>query len=221
MVLEGEPPALAGWTLAAIVDHRGAVSAIRFVCSIAPPLDPTAFGEPHCDHCRLRRRRVETFVLWHADPGRLRQVGTGCMRDFLDGHDPERLCRQADYVVLARHELNAAAAPIPSVVASTEGIPLDGFAAHAAMVVRAHGWVSREQARRSSRPASADAALDSLQHAPDAPRAADWALAPGAVHWTRELLVAKCELSEFERDAVAVVSGRTVLTRGSVAWFAR
>ena len=147
VVLEGEPPTLAGWTLAAIVDHRESAPTIRVVCSAAPPLDLTRFGEPRCDHCHLRRRRAETFVLWHAASGRLRQVGTGCMRDFLDGHDPERLCRQAEYVLLARQALNAAAAPSHPDLVGAEGVSLEQFAAHAAMAVRAHGWVSREQAR--------------------------------------------------------------------------
>jgi hypothetical protein len=51
VVLEGEPPALLGWTLAAIVDHCDDAPAIRVVASGAPPLDRRRFGEPRCDHC--------------------------------------------------------------------------------------------------------------------------------------------------------------------------
>src|SRR5215207_9840460 len=213
VALEGEPPTLAGWAMAAIVDHRESAPTIRVVCAAAPPLDLKRFGEPRCEHCQLRRRRAETFVLWHAASSRLRQVGTGCMRDFLDGHDPERLCRQAEYVLLAKQALKASAAPSPPVVPGVEGVSLEQFAAHAAMVVRAHGWVSGEQARRSAQSASADAALDSLAATPDAPRAADLALAGGALRWARELLAAKSRLSQFERDAVAVTNTGTVVTR--------
>ena len=213
VVLEGEPPALAGWTLAAIVDHRERAATMRVVSSVVPALDLTRFGAPCCDHCHLRRRRADTFVLWHATTGRVRQVGSGCLRDFLDGHDPERLCRQAEYVLLAKHALSAAGAPSRPVGASTEGVSLEQFAAHAAMVVRAHGWVSREQARRSSRLASADAALHSLEQTPDAPHAGDLALAGDALRWARGLLAAAPRLSDFERDAVAVAHARNVLTR--------
>ena len=171
VVLEGEPPALAGWTLAAVVDHRGGAPTLRVARRAAPALDPQRFREPRCDHCRLRRRRVETFVVWHAATQRLRQVGTGCLRDFLGGHDPERLCRQAEYVLLARESLAAAAGPpTRQPVGATDGVALEAFAAHAAMVVRAQGWVSRERARETGRPASADAALRSLQSTPSAPR---------------------------------------------------
>ena len=214
-VLEGEPPTLAGWTLAAIVDHRESAPTIRVVCSAAPRLDLTRFGEPRCDHCHLRRRRAETFVLWHAASDRLRQVGTGCMRDFLDGHDPERLCRQAEYVLLARQALNAAAAPSHPDLRRRRG-RLAGAVRHPRGDggARARLGVTRAgRARRSARSASADAALHSLQATPDAPLAADLALARGALRWARELLAAKPELSEFERDAVAVASSHTVVTR--------
>src|SRR4051794_22115562 len=197
VVLEGEPPTLAGWTLAAVVDHRDGEPRLRVTSSAAPALDPRRFCEPRCDHCRLRRRRAATFVVWHAATGRVRQVGTGCLRDFLGGHDAQRLCRQAEYVLMARGGIAAAAAP-PVVVA---GLALEPFAAHAAMVLRTHGWVTRERARATGRSASADAALHSLHDTPHAPRPADVALAHAALDWARELLAAKPGPSQFEREA--------------------
>lgn len=212
VVLENGRPTLAGWSVAAIVSHRDRAPAVRGVSVGAPPVDRRRFGEPRCEHCGLRRRRAHTFVLWHAATGRLRQVGSGCLRDFLGGHDVERLCRQAEYTLLARQALTTAARPA-SATAQTDSAPLERFAAHAAMVVRADGWVSRERARRREQMASADAAWQSLQDTPDAPGPADRALASGALAWARELLAAKPELSPFERDAVAVVNGRSVVTR--------
>jgi hypothetical protein len=212
VVLEGEPPALAGWTLAAVVDHRGRAPAIRVVSSSAPALDPMRFRAARCDHCRLPRRRAETYVVWHAATRRLRQVGSGCLRDFLGGHDPERLCRQAEYLLLTRESLRAAAGPRSSVPAAVDGVALDAFAAHAAMVLRADGWVSRERARATGRPASADAALRSLRRDPAAPRASDVAVARGALGWARELLSAKPDLSDFERDATVIACAGRLLT---------
>ena len=86
---------------------------------------------------------------------------------------------------------------------------LEEFAAHAALVVRAHGFTSREQARRTSRAASADEALRSLKEEPEAPDRADRALAAGALRWARALLATRPELSRFERDALAAVSNET------------
>ena len=78
--------------------------------------------------------------------------------------------------------------------------------------MRAHGWTSREQARRGSGTASADLALRSLEDSPEAPDRADLALADAALRWARELLPTRSELSQFERDALAVLTGAPVLT---------
>ena len=62
--------------------------------------------------------------------------------------------------------------------------------------------------------ASADAALDALRSTPRAPRAGDLAVATAALRWARELFAAKAALSDFERDAILVVSvGRLMTAR--------
>jgi hypothetical protein len=212
VVLEGHPSALAGWTLAAIVDHRDEGSTLRVVTSIPGELDRKRLEEARCDHCRLRRRRAETFVVWHAATRRVRQVGSGCLRDFLDGHDPERLCRQADYLLLAQRELRVAATRPAAEDVAERGVPLAEFAAHAAHALRVHGWVSRQRARESAQTATADSAQSSLESTPDAPDAFDRALANAALRWAGELLAARDQLSDFERDAVAVVGASTLMT---------
>jgi hypothetical protein len=212
MVLEGAPPALAGWTLAAIVDHRSRNATLRIVSPVARELDRRRFREPHCDHCGVRRRRTETFVLWHAATQRIRQVGSGCLRDFLGGHHPERLCREAEYVLLARQALRDAGDAPSARGGAGQDVSLREFAAHAAHVIRAGGWVSREYSHRSSRVASGDAALRSMQTGRPAPNAADRTLARAALTWARELLAAQRKLSPFERDAVAVTAGDRVFT---------
>ena len=108
---------------------------------MAPALDPCRFSEARCDHCGLRRRRAETFVAWHAATCRVRQLGSRCLRDFLDGHDPQRLCRQAEYLRLADDALRDAAHDSRRAVPSENA--LEAFALHAAHVIRANGWVSR------------------------------------------------------------------------------
>ena len=208
VVLHGAAPVLAGWALAAIVEHRNGRATVRAVGELGARLDPQGFQTPWCEHCGLRRRRNATFVVVHVDSSELRQVGSGCLRDFVGGHDPERACRQAEYLALARDELKAAED------AATSSEPtLEAFAAHAAHVVRAHGFVSREQAQRACGPASADLALQSLQGTPEVPDRGDRALAAGALRWARALPMLKGELSQFEADALALIESGVVNTR--------
>jgi hypothetical protein len=150
-------------------------------------------------------------VVWHAATSRVRQVGSRCLPDFLDGHDPQRLCRQAQCTLLADQTLRDAATSSNN--ATPTEIALERFAAHAAHVLRADGWISRERARETRRSATADAALLSLQRDPHATDAADRALARGALCWAREVLAAQPHLSPFEREAV-IVAGRTTLATG-------
>jgi hypothetical protein len=214
VVLSGHAPVLAGWTLAAIVEHRDGRATVRPVSEHGERLAPDAFAAPTCEHCLLRRWRSRTYVVVHAESGELRQVGSGCLRDFVGGHDPDRACRRAEQLALVRAELERAArGPVLGGSSADRSEPtLAQYAAHAARVVRAHGFVSREQARRTSRPASADEALRSLEEASGAPDRADQALADGALRWARGLLATKRELSRFERDALAALSGGSILT---------
>ena len=216
VVLRGEAPVLAGWTLAAIVDHRDEDVTLRPVSEHGARLPTWAFLHPRCEHCGLARRRVNTFVVVNTTDGEARQVGSGCLRDFLGGNDPERACRQAEFLALARGALERAdrRPPAESTSAAAPELTVEEFAAHAAHVLRVHGWVSRARARRTSEQATADRALQSLEAAPDAPSRADRALAAAALNWGRALLPTKSTPTAFERDALAVITtGRTLARR--------
>ena len=214
VVLTGRAPVLAGWSLVAIVEHREGQATLRPVSEFAEGLAISKFAAPRCEHCCVRRRRVETFIVVRPESGEIRQVGSGCLRDFLGGHDPDRMCRQAEYMALARAAVaDADRSTARSGDSGAKELPLEAFAACAAHVVRAHGWVSAERARRSSSTASADLALQVFETAPEAPDGADRALATGALRWAQALLAARPELTGFERDALSVVSDGSVLTR--------
>ena len=173
VLLSGRAPVLAGWTLAAILDHRDGYATVRPVGEQGDGLAAGAFAAASCEHCGLRRR--------------------------------------AELLAAARAELDRAGtlaiAPDDAATSAEES------AAHAAHVVRIHGFTSRERARRTSRPATAALALQSLRNTPGAPERADRALADGALGWARALLAARRDLSPFERDAVAAVNGGSIQTR--------
>jgi len=173
-----------------------------------------AFVHPRCEHCGLARRRVKTFVVINTTHGEARQVGSGSLRAFLGGHDAERACRQAGFLALARGAVERADRPrAESTGAAAPELTLEQFAAHAAHVLRLHGWVSRARARRTSEEATADRALRSLETAPDAPSRADRTLASAALSWGRALLPTKPTLMPFERDALAVITAGPTLAR--------
>jgi hypothetical protein len=209
VVLQGDTPRLQGWRIAAIVRHRGADAELRPVPGApAVPLSSAHWRVASCNHCRVARNRKETFLLLREGDRTVRQVGSSCLRDFLGGHDPERLCRQAEYLLLADAELSGAAGGAGVEPGAT--LELEAFLAHAAGVVRRSGWTSRAVATDQA-PSSADQAEASLErNAPLEP--ADRRLARGTLAWARELLPLKPNPSGFERDLVAVV-GESWITR--------
>ena len=179
VLLSGRAPVLAGWTLAAIVDHRDGHATVRPVGEQGDRLAAGAFAAAICEHCGLRRRRTRTYVVVHTDSGEVRQVGSACLQDFLGGPDPERACRRAELLAAARAELDRAGTP--ALAPDGAATSVEEFAAHAARVARIHGFASRERARHTSTPATADLALRSLRDTPGAADNADRALADGAV----------------------------------------
>jgi hypothetical protein len=208
VVLHGESPRLAGWRLAAVVDHGEPKPTLHPVPGAAC-LDMSAarWAVPTCDHCRVARRRKETFLLVRDSDGAIRQVGSSCLRDFLGGHDPERLCRQAEYLLLAGAELSGETA----VADTTVALPIEPFLEHAARVVRRSGWTS-QAAATSGLASSADQAEESLRlQAPIDP--GDRRLARGTRGWVRELLPLKENPSAFELDLMAAVSGPGITRR--------
>jgi hypothetical protein len=208
VVLQGTEPVIAGWALAAIVEHGDGRAQVRAVSELGARLNPAALQAARCEHCALRRRRKATFVVVHVESGEMRQVGSGCLRDFVGGHDPERACRLAEYLALARCELKRV-----EHIARPQEPHVQLFAVHAAHIVRGHGFISREQAQRVSKPATGDLALCSLQDTPEAPDRAARALAAGALRWAQALPNLKSELSQFEADAVALLRSGWVRTR--------
>ena len=82
VVVVGEAPVLAGWRLAAIVEHHPSGAVVRAGDRFGARLDAGAVAVARCDHCRLARRRTTTYVVRHVASGERRQVGSGCLRDF-------------------------------------------------------------------------------------------------------------------------------------------
>ena len=179
VVLHGRAPVLAGWTLAAIVEHRDGHATVR----------PVERARRAARSGRVRDRDGASTAGCAADaPGRtssctptaasVRQVGSGCLRDFVGGHDPERACRQrrvpgarASRAQARQHTRTRRSRPT-----DRSEPTLEEFAAHAAHVVRAHGFTSREQAQRASqtgerRPGAALAGGDARGAGPRRPGA--------------------------------------------------
>jgi hypothetical protein len=190
LTLTGEPPCYKGWSFVAALTHIEGETVVRTVPGQEVPVIYRTRGAV-CDHCRVARRRSETYVLRHED-GRLVQVGSTCIGDFL-GAD-------------VAGDLAAAAATL---YAAARGIAEDGcegmgggsgettlgeYLPFVAWCVREQGWTSRTAAReRGDASATADRAMTYLsdpkirKEAGCDPTADDVALAGAAEAWAEAI----------------------------------
>ena len=69
--------------------------------------DLTAFhtAAPVCEHCGLRRRRNETFIVQGPD-GAVRQVGRSCLTDYIGADTPEKAARHAELILGTVEEID-------------------------------------------------------------------------------------------------------------------
>ena len=77
LTLTGEAPRLAGWRFVAALTHLDGENVARTLPGETLPAVYRTRG-PKCDHCKVNRRRDDTFVVGHAD-GRFVQVGSTCL----------------------------------------------------------------------------------------------------------------------------------------------
>lgn len=95
ITITGDKPVLNGWEFVAILEPMvtddGAT--LNLISCLPGQTCPTEYREiiGQCDHCKVNRRRTQTFVVHHAEQG-FKCVGRQCIKDFLGYHaDPHTL----------------------------------------------------------------------------------------------------------------------------------
>lgn len=93
----GEAPRLKGYSFIARIMHSTEGNILKTVPGEELPIEFRNV-EPRCQHCNLKRRRNDTFVLRKDETGELTQVGSNCLSDFLEHQSPDAYARFADYM---------------------------------------------------------------------------------------------------------------------------
>lgn len=151
---------LAGWTFLATLDHE--LGEDNTIIRAVPgtegqlPVDYRHRGNA-CDHCKRSQARKQTYVCKH-DDGRLMQVGSTCIRDFL-GHDAVHALSLVDLFALAgacldEDEMFRSRQP--------DTFDLVEYLSWVCKDIRENGWTSRKEAYEHGISATADRALDTM-----------------------------------------------------------
>lgn len=189
---------MAGWRFVATLQRLDDENVVR--CLPGEEI-PASYRnqKPACDHCRTDRRRNDTYILRHGD-GRLVQVGSSCIKDFLGGDDAAIIAAQAEVLALATATAAAIGGEESCLAGGGSGERLlADFLPIVAWIIRTEGWRSRTMAREQGGLAAADRAWN-LMHDAGArrqaacePADADVALASSAEAWAERLSDAAIE----------------------------
>lgn len=159
----GQPVCLSGWTFAATIQHLGdgADNILRVSPAFHEASIPTQYrtaSSSVCDHCCTARFRRETYIL-QSSKGEWKQVGSTCIADFL-GSDATHAVARAEMAFSIGIALGDAGRDHSR---SDLAVSTQNFLACAIACVRAHGWVSRKEAREGHAQATADLALNVMR----------------------------------------------------------
>lgn len=169
--VEGVVPVENGWSFVATIVHTEEGNIIRNVPGYIVPVEfrdrPT-----WCDHCKCNRVRRDTYIVRHED-GRVMQVGSSCLADFIGTTNPHGLTKASDLLLNAFDICDAAQKREwlgGSNAIGTYRFDLDTFLKHVAAVVLKDGfYVTRKIARETEgtpnyRSATSDRALGAMNH---------------------------------------------------------
>lgn len=240
-LVRGVMPVLpGGWRLLAAVDHTSLGAVIREAPGSTCPAEfRGANASQRCDHCGHSRQRKTCYVLQRGDDGKVLQVGSGCVAEYLRSTDVEKtveimLRMQAiwldfwDRVASGEIEIGNKGGR------DDQPKPLHELLSHVAAYTRDnHGvYVTRKQVENSGdalfgpRCTSTVDLAWSCMHAksaeekrscPDLRTAADLATATAAIEWAAKLSV---DGSTFEQNMrlFAVSKLYTPKHRGTAAY---
>lgn len=148
--IDGQAPVLNGWKFLAVFKYGGLYKQVYGDITNIPPnyLNGT---EPVCEHCHTTRRRSKTVVVQHED-GRILQVGTDCLKDFLGHANPEELASLTETIFNTESysEYEDISEFRNGGLSNYAVYPLLPFLAHSVRLVEQQGYVKRNGGHNGS-----------------------------------------------------------------------
>jgi hypothetical protein len=159
LTLPCDSPKYNGWVFVAALQHLDGENVVRSLPGETVPETYRTRG-PECDHCRMSRRRNDTFVLRH-EGGRHIQVGSTCIGDFLGSDEAGKIAGAASLLAEARGLAEGGCEGFGS--GSRGDRTLAEYLPFVAWAIREKGWTSRTTVREKGEGlATADLAWDVL-----------------------------------------------------------
>lgn len=154
---------VAGYEFISTIEHTEDGNILHSLAGKQVPVEYRT-SKAYCDHCKVLRKRNDTFVLHHLESNKHIQVGRNCLSDFL-GKDAERIAALAE-LYFEFNELAEASEKYGSGSWGSSGPSfdhLDTYLSFVAESISRSGWRSRTTAKEYGGKATADVAY-SIMH---------------------------------------------------------
>lgn len=221
VMILGESPVIAGWHLVAVINHfidtsiseAGYTNLIRVVPGENLP-ESYRNSKPECDHCKHNRFRKDTIIVQHED-GTYRQVGTGCVADFLGHTNVKSFLEYAKFPEIFEKEFRGWGEPKGYYTQYTASY----FLTLTSAVIRTHGWVSSAQSRESGKTATFVEVLEQIRNREKYnPKKEeiiktveeDVLLADGAIDWVKNLPESETSKNDYLYNCSVVIKAGMV-----------
>ena len=196
-------PKLEGWEFIARIDHANEAGNIVRTTGLRDLPTEYRNSDPVCDHCGHKRRRRDTFVVFHNDHG-FKQVGSSCLRDFMGHGDADRIAKLAELLASIRSYARGSYDGDFD-LADNRFIHTEAYLAFVAQEVLTHGFVSRKMSNETGFTATADRAFTAYSHhAVITQEARD--LATAALNWALELDESGEQLNDYLHNCWVVAN---------------
>jgi len=162
--ITGKPFALGHYKIGALIDHRE--NTYQAVGNFQIP-GKYIGCDPHCDHCKTKRDRAKTFLLYDRD-GNLTMVGKSCVEAYTGTAPEHALAATSIYTEFAAQMQEYEGERYREGAAFEPSFPMLPYLALVAHQIRTAGWVSKGTAASNRSEgihpdiSTADAALDTL-----------------------------------------------------------
>lgn len=133
VTIDGVSPRFKGWEFVATIEHTDNGNIIRSIKEV-----PESFRnvEPHCEHCKSKRTRRDTFIL-QDENGYYAQIGRSCIRDFLGHVSPEHIAAIESFIHSIRSQ------EVPEYGRVKQHTSLEAFSVYCAQLILNEGYVSK------------------------------------------------------------------------------
>jgi hypothetical protein len=190
-----------GWEFVATLQHLP--TGENIIRAIAHDFDiPTEYraSGSACEHCKVKRYRKDTYLVYSEEKSEVLQVGSTCIKDFLGGNSPDNIMQRASFVGELLAFMEGASHGSPQ--GHDEGIfHIVSFLAQTSACIRDYGWLSKGQAYKDGGTSTAVRVQDNLTSGTDFKRslitAEDKQLAKEAADWAENLTDEEVEPSDY------------------------